>query len=98
MKREILIDAVKNSPLSKLKIAERCGLSRTTLDNILSGADAKISTIESLCNILQIDVSKLFGESALDIHDAKQAIYDLTMENLRLKRRIGELEGKKHAV
>lgn len=33
--------------------------------------------------------------------DAKQAIYDLTIENLRLKRRIDELEGKgaeNHAV
>ena len=28
-------------------------------------------------------------------NDAKQAIYDLTLENTRLKKRIAELEGKK---
>ena len=55
---------IKNSPLNKTQIAEKSAISRTTLDNILAGSDAKVSTIENLCRVLGVSTSYLFeGES-----------------------------------
>ena len=53
---------INSSKLNKVQIAERCGISRTTLDNVLAGADAKISTIESLAKVLEINVGYLFND------------------------------------
>lgn len=55
-----LNELINSSKLNKVQIAERCGVSRTTLDNVLAGADAKISTIESLAKVLGVGVGYLF--------------------------------------
>lgn len=52
---------INSSKLNKVQIAEKCGVSRTTLDNVLAGADAKISTIESLAKVLGVSVGYLFN-------------------------------------
>ena len=57
-----LNELVNSSKLNKVQIAEKCGVSRTTLDNVLAGADAKISTIESLAKVLGISIGALFGD------------------------------------
>ncbi len=57
-----LNELLNASKLNKVQIAERCGVSRTTLDNVLAGADAKISTIESLAKVLGVNVGYLFDE------------------------------------
>lgn len=57
-----LNELLNSSKLNKVQIAERCGVSRTTLDNVLAGADAKISTIESLAKVLGVSVGYLFDE------------------------------------
>lgn len=57
-----LAELLKASSLNKLQVAERCGISRTTLDNVLSGADAKISTIEALAKVLGVKVGYFFDE------------------------------------
>ena len=54
---------INSSKLIKVQIAERCCISRTTLDNVLAGADAKISTIESLAKVLEINVGYLFNDT-----------------------------------
>ena len=54
---------INSSKLNQVQIAERCGISRTTLDNVLAGADAKISTIESLAKVLEINVGYLFNDT-----------------------------------
>lgn len=56
-KLKILVD---NSGLSKQSIAEKCNISRPTLDNVLGGADAKISTIESLALFFNVPVGEFF--------------------------------------
>ena len=48
--------------MGKSQIAEKCNISRTTLDNVLAGSDAKISTIESLAKVLGVSVGCLFDE------------------------------------
>ena len=62
-----LNELVNSSKLNKVQIAEKCGVSRTTLDNVLAGADAKISTIESLAKGLGISIGALFGDAREDI-------------------------------
>ena len=62
-----LNELVNSSKLNKVQIAEKCGVSRTTLDNVLAGADAKISTIESLAKVLGISIGALFGDAREDI-------------------------------
>ena len=53
---------VASNKLGKGEIAERCGISRTTLDNVLSGADVKISTVEKLASVLGGSVGSFFDE------------------------------------
>ena len=62
-----LNELVNSSKLNKVQIAEKCGVSRTTLDNVLAGADSKISTIESLAKVLGISIGALFGDAREDI-------------------------------
>lgn len=64
-----LNELVNNSKLNKMQIAERCGISRTTLDNVLAGADSKISTIESLANVLCVSVGLLFDENYIPMYN-----------------------------
>lgn len=53
---------VQSNKLGKGGIAERCDISRTTLDNLLSGADVKISTVEKLAAVLGVTVGSFFDE------------------------------------
>lgn len=41
-------------------MAKACGFTRVTLDNVLQGADVKISTIASLAKVLGVEVAYLF--------------------------------------
>jgi len=54
---------IQASRLNKSQIAERCGISRATLDNVLAGGDAKMSTAESIARVLGVRVGYLFDES-----------------------------------
>lgn len=53
---------VESSKMNKVQIAENCGISRTTLDNVLAGADAKISTIEALAKVLGVNAGVFFED------------------------------------
>ena len=53
---------LEQSKLNKVQIAQACGVSRTTLDNMLSGADVKISTVESLAKVMGVSASVFFME------------------------------------
>lgn len=57
-----LKEFVDNGKFSKVEISEMCSISRTTLDNVLSGADAKVSTIESLAKCFGVSVGYFFEE------------------------------------
>ena len=63
----LLNKLVSESKMGKAQIAEMAEISRTTLDNALNGADIKISTIESLANVLGVSPSIFFGgDSTVD--------------------------------
>ena len=57
----LLSSLIEKSKMGKAQIAEMAKISRTTLDNALNGADIKISTIESLSNVLGVSPSVFFG-------------------------------------
>lgn len=61
MNFNLLSSLVEKSKMGKAQIAEMAKISRTTLDNALNGADIKISTIESLSNVLGVSPSVFFG-------------------------------------
>lgn len=57
---------VSECKLTKVQIAEKCGFTRVTLDNVLQGADVKISTIEALAKVLGISVASLFEDDQVN--------------------------------
>ena len=54
--------AMTEGKISKAKLCTITGIARTTLDAILNGSDAKISTIESISKVLNIRIGFLFDE------------------------------------
>lgn len=97
MNTELLKEAVKNSALNKLQIAERSGISRTTLDNVLAGADVKVSTIEAICETIGIHAASLFENG--DVNFNGQSALLSTIRTLQkdleyFRGRVLELEGK----
>ena len=53
---------MSDKKMSKSLLCGRTKIARTTLDAILNGSDAKISTIESLANALGVPVTYFFDE------------------------------------
>lgn len=58
-----LKELILNSGLSKQAIADKCNISRPTLDNLLGGSDAKISTLENLADYFKVSVGYFFDEN-----------------------------------
>lgn len=81
MRTDRLIELIKNSGLTKLQIAEESGISRTTLDNIIAGADLKISTLERIVNVLGAKMSYLFEDDSQS-DDTKVQEYQKEIERL----------------
>lgn len=59
-KIEMLMESNK---ISKVKLCQITGMARTTLDAILNGSDAKVSTIEAIAKCLGVQVGELFEPS-----------------------------------
>lgn len=55
--RRTLLEAVEASPLSKEALAEKAGLSRKSLYNLLEGrSDPRLSSVEALAHALELDL------------------------------------------
>lgn len=61
---------MSSKKISKTKLCATTGIARTTLDAILNGSDAKISTIESLSKALNLRIGFLFDEEITEIREA----------------------------
>lgn len=57
-----IAEAIKASKLSKSELSKLTKVSRTTIDNLLDGADVKVSTIESLAYVLKVPVGYFFDD------------------------------------
>lgn len=57
-----IAEAIKASKLGKSELSKLTKVSRTTIDNLLDGADVKVSTIESLAYVLKVPVGYFFDD------------------------------------
>jgi transcriptional regulator with XRE-family HTH domain len=55
---------VNSNKLSKQEISNKCGFTRTTLNNAIRGTDVKISTIVSLSKFFNVPVGYFFDDAA----------------------------------
>lgn len=55
-------NAIENSRMTQDEIAKKGGFSRTTLNNLLNGADVKISTVVNLSEVLGVPASEFFSD------------------------------------
>lgn len=78
----LLNKLVSESKLGKVQIAGEAGMSRTTLDNALSGADIKISTIESLAKVLCVSPSIFFGGNSA-VEEKNLNMYEKEIKRLQ---------------
>lgn len=100
MNYKLLKESVEMSDLTKTYIADELQISRNTLDAILNGqTDARVSHIEKLAALLNIEVTAFFdgrtgNVTAVGTH-AKAAGRDLNIgSNTRMALRIAKLEGE----
>ena len=82
MNFSLLNSLVEKSKMGKAQIAEMAKISRTTLDNALNGADIKISTIESLSNVLGVSPSVFFTVGN-DSKDENLNLYEKEIKRLQ---------------
>lgn len=85
-----IVDIIASNKLSKIDIASKMKVSRTTLDNLLNGADVKVSTIESLAEVLGVSVADFFDSSSnsatIQRNEAGALnLLELEKENIALK-------------
>lgn len=104
-----IVDIMTSNKLSKIDIASKMKVSRTTLDNLLNGADVKVSTIENLAEVLGVSVAEFFEptpsatnmrsnlSSSLNLLELEKENIALRAEN-KLLREIQGLSAKKSAV
>lgn len=78
-----LNELVSKSKLGKVQVAEQAGISRTTLDNALNGADIKISTIESLARVLGVSPSIFFGGDYSVVDERNLNMYEKEIHRLQ---------------
>lgn len=50
--------------ITKVKLCSSTGIARTTLDAILNGSDARISTVEAIAAAVGVPISYLFDEES----------------------------------
>lgn len=62
--------AMEEGKITKAKLCSATGIARTTLDSILNGSDAKISTIEAISKTLNVRIGFLFDEEVTEIREA----------------------------
>lgn len=58
---------VEKCKLSKLQLAERCGISRVTLDSVLKGKEIGLHKFLKLINVLDVNIGYFFDEDVADV-------------------------------
>lgn len=67
---------MSNKKINKTTLCSTTGIARTTLDAILNGSDAKISTIELISKALNLKMGFLFDEDIAEIRNAGRDYYE----------------------
>ncbi len=88
MNYKLLQEAIKRSKLQRKDIALMAKVTPKTIDNVLAGADPRVSTLEALCNAIGFKVSNLFDD-AIEIHYAGRDL----IENGKIEHKGPEYNG-----
>lgn len=62
--------AVEKSPLSKVDLAKKCGISRVTLDSVIKGKEIGLFKFLKLIDALDSKVGYFFDEEDIQIREA----------------------------
>ena len=98
-----LSSVIKQSSMTQKDIALKSGISPQALNGILEkGVDPKVSTLESIANVVGVKMSMLFDESNIEIKDndrsfnsnADEIIKELTSIIKSQEERIRQLTDK----
>ena len=86
--------AMSDAKITKAQLYSRTKIARTTLDAVLNGSDAKISTIETIANALGVPVSYFFDDQQANGNSSVAAINsDVTVgQNVLLEEKVKHLE------
>ena len=58
-----ITSAMAAAKINKAQLCTKTGIARTTLDAILNGSDARISTIEAIARVLEVPISEFFDDA-----------------------------------
>ncbi len=64
---------IEDNDFSLTSLASKMNISRIALENLLNGADVKVSTIGSLAKVLGVNVADLFDNNKARIHNSAEA-------------------------
>lgn len=65
-----LKEAIRCSKITRKDLAIGANVTPKTIDNILAGADPKVSTLEAIAKVVGVKLSILFDEEVVDIRAA----------------------------
>ena len=60
-------ELIEASKIGKSRLSELTKVSRTTIENLLAGADVKVSTIENLAYVLKVPVGYFFDDGVINV-------------------------------
>lgn len=60
-------ELIETSKIGKSRLSELTKVSRTTIENLLAGADVKVSTIENLAYVLKVPVGYFFDDGVINV-------------------------------
>jgi transcriptional regulator with XRE-family HTH domain len=89
---------IHESKLSKTEICSKCGFTRPTLDNVLSGSDIKISTIVSLAEFFKVSIGYFFDEENSENNELSNKLEECKKEIRRLNTIIDEGKGQSYVL
>lgn len=77
--RKNLVDLIYQSRLTKIKFAEKLGISRGHLDNLLKGVNRfNEDTIENICDTFKIPYDALFRENGINTIEKSEEMQKIT--------------------
>lgn len=65
-----LSSAVEKTPFTKIQLAEKCGISRVTLDSVLKGKEIGLHKFLKLIDLLGLSVGYFFDEEITEVRNA----------------------------
>lgn len=84
---EILKDLMDKKRFSQRKLAKEIGMSHPGFNKAISTGEFKVSTLEKIANVLEVDISTFFSQNAINSESSvtkklKDTVYITLLDNL----------------